>query len=407
MRFLFTITGPWGTGAAAVVDGVAKELMRLGHAVKIIFPDSGLPSPDSKKYYGNQELYHIIKFPLQHKGFSFNSFPLIIPDPNPRNPDGLTYKDLTDDEFDAFIDLLRKHFKDVIDKFKPDVIETEHIWLMGYVLGEMGHPYLAGAHYSDQLGFRYDERMQPYAIQCAQKARYIFAISEHVKEEIESLYKVPRQNVILMHNGYDQELFQPMEVSKIKLYNKFGIDADPELPSVTFVGKISRTKGFDILLKANAIVQNKIPYTLLIFGAGEMNDVFKKPTPPEQLKNVYILGHRPPEDIAQFHNISEFSVLPSREEGFSIAALEAMGCGLPMVATRSGQLEKFVVGKIVPPGKAAPLANAMEEMLRMPSEARNELGKKSFKIALQYSWKDIVKKRMAYYRLLYLHPGLV
>lgn len=65
MRILFTITGPWGTGAATVVDGVAKELLRLGHEVKILFPDLGLPSLDAERYYGNASLYHIIKFPLK------------------------------------------------------------------------------------------------------------------------------------------------------------------------------------------------------------------------------------------------------------------------------------------------------------------------------------------------------
>ena len=72
MKVLFTITGPWGTGAATVVEGVAQELLNLGHSVKVVFPDLGLPSPDADKYYGNPELYHIIKFPVEYKGIQLD-----------------------------------------------------------------------------------------------------------------------------------------------------------------------------------------------------------------------------------------------------------------------------------------------------------------------------------------------
>lgn len=68
-----------------MADGVAKELLRLGHEVKIVFPDLGLPSPDSERYYGNSALYRMIKFPRTRRGVGFHTFPLMIPDPNPRN----------------------------------------------------------------------------------------------------------------------------------------------------------------------------------------------------------------------------------------------------------------------------------------------------------------------------------
>ena len=140
MKVLFTITGPWGIGTETVVDGITREFQNLGHRVKVVFPDLGLPSPDANKYYGNPELYHILQFPAEHQGVDFLTFPLIIPDPNPRNlRNAWTFKEMTDKEFQHYIDFLRLCLQRVIQDFQPDIIETEHVWLMGYVLNELGY----------------------------------------------------------------------------------------------------------------------------------------------------------------------------------------------------------------------------------------------------------------------------
>ena len=144
MRVLFTNTGSWGTGAGTVIDGVAAELIALGHEVKIILPDAGQPSADFDKYYYNPELYHIIRFPTTHKGITFETFPLMIADPNPRSPNARTYSDLTDDELDALSDLFAVEFTNMLDEFKPDIVESEHVWLMGYIFSKLSVPYVVG-----------------------------------------------------------------------------------------------------------------------------------------------------------------------------------------------------------------------------------------------------------------------
>jgi glycosyltransferase involved in cell wall biosynthesis len=399
MKLLFTITGPWGTGAATVVDGVAQELQNLGHKVKVIFPDLGLPSPDADRYYGNPELYHIIKFPVKYYGVDFPTFPLIVPDPNPRNlREAWTFKDMTEREFTAYIDFLKFRFHKVIQEFQPDVIETEHVWLMGYVLYALGHPYIVGAHNSDQMGFRFDARMRPYATECAINAEYVFAISDSVKEECLKLYGVPDKKVIVIPNGYDNKIFRLRRLSKDKVFQNHGIATDPSLPVVTFGGKMSKTKGVDILLEANAILQKRRPYTLLLFGSGDLEDVLGRVPNRVEKQNAHFFGHVTQDLLSQYHNIAEFSVLPSREEGFAVAALEAMGCGLPVVATDLPSLKKLIVGKTVPVGDPQALAEAMESMLDLSEEEKRSLKEKSYKKAHEFSWKKNTKVRLNYYK---------
>jgi glycosyltransferase involved in cell wall biosynthesis len=398
MKILFTLTGPWGTGAATVVEGVTQELLSLGHSVKVVFPDLGFPSPDKDKYYGNPDLYQIIKFPIRFRGLSFPTFPLILPDPNPRNVENAwTFKEMEEEKFAAYIDFLRYCLKKIISDFNPDIIETEHVWIMGYVLLELGYPVVVGAHNSDQMGYRYDKRMRPYAKACARGARYIFAISDHVKEKCLKLYEVPSDHVIVIPSGYDDSIFHPRRLLKERILKKYGMDAAFSLPVVTFGGKMSKTKGVDVLLKSNRMLQKRHPYLLLLFGSGDIKDALGRAPFEDELKNTYFMGHVTQDVLSDFFNIADFSVSPSREEGFCVAALEAMGCGLPIVGTDIPSLKELIVGKIVPPGNPAALAVAMESLLRLPPEQKERLRETSIKRALGYSWRKNSAKRMVYY----------
>ena len=398
MKILFTVTGPWGTGAATVVDGVAQELQNLGHKPKVIFPDLGLPSPEKDKYYGNPELYHIIQFPVEYQGVDFPTFPLIVPDPNPRNlKNAWTFKDMTEREFTSYIDFLKHWLQQVVQEFQPDIVETEHVWLMGYILNELGCTYVVGAHNSDQMGFLYDTRMRPYASACAQNAKYVYAISGAVKKKCLELYPVSDEKVIVIPNGYDHKIFRPLHISKETIYQRHGIEADPSLPVVTFAGKMSKTKGVDVLLAANAILQTRCPCILFLFGSGDITDVLGRHPTDTEMQNVHLVGHVPQNILAEFHNIAEFSVLPSREEGFGVAALEAMGSGLPVVATDVPSLRELIEGKIVPVEDPAALSEAMEFMLQLPAEQKNKLREKSRKKAHNYSWGKNTEARLNYY----------
>jgi glycosyltransferase involved in cell wall biosynthesis len=101
--------------------------------------------------------------------------------------------------------------------------------------------------------------------------------------------------------------------------------------------------------------------------------------------------------LAEFHNISQFSVLPSRDEGFAVAALEAMGCGLPVVATDIPSLSELIVGKTVPIGDARALAEAMESMLDLAADDKKRLSDRALNKALGYSWKKNTEIRMGHY----------
>jgi len=399
MRILITNTGPWGTGSGTVADGVMTELKRRGHEVMAFFPDSGFPGNGFEKYYGDEKTYRIVKFPVIHKGVPLYTFPLIIEDPNPRNhKDAWTFKNLTDEELRAYLSYMKEELEKVISDFKPDVIECQHIWALDHLIHQMDHKYICVAHHSDQLGFLYDRRMQHITIQSARKAEYIFAISDYVKEEVLSLYDVDPERVIVTGNGYDQTIFKPDEqVDRQAVMCEMGYPNLENYPIVTFCGKISKTKGIDVLLEANKYIQEKTKAYILIMGSGKLDSFSKSEQEKMHMENVLFLGQRSQRELAMLHNIARLSVLPSRSEGFGIAALEAMGCKKPVVVTRVGGLPSFAVGKIVERENEKELADGILEILNMEEIKYQSICKKAFRIAKEYSWENIVNIRMMYY----------
>ncbi|MFO7867123.1 MAG: glycosyltransferase family 4 protein [Candidatus Aminicenantes bacterium] len=400
MKILFTNTGPWGTGSATVVDALSREMLSMGHEIKIFFPDSGFDSMDMKKYYGNPEIYEIWDFPVEKNGTRLYTFPLIIPDPHPRNyHHAWTFKDLSKEQLNLYMNEFKKRMKKILKNFQPDVIECQHIWTMGYAVNELGRPYLSAAHHSDQLGYKRDERMRPFADEASQNSEYILAISKHVREEVLELYPVSPQKVLVTGNGYDQKTFYPRDENRKSLLAEFRLDIPDDAPIVTFTGKISKTKGVDIFLMANKIIQKECEVHFLVFGVGELEDVMDEENRKRySRKNIHILGHQLFEYLARFHRIARLSILPSRYEGFGIAALEAMGCGTPLVVTKTGGPDTFAVGKVVEKENPGQLAGAVLELLSLNDKEMRRLSQRAHQQAKKYSWKSIAEDRLALYR---------
>jgi glycosyltransferase involved in cell wall biosynthesis len=399
MKVLITNTGPWGTGSGTVADGVMIELHRRGHEVMAFFPDTGLPGADYHKYYKDPKTYRIVKFPAIYKGVSLYTFPLIIDDPNPRNfENAWTFRDLTQLEFEAYMDYMSEELKKAIEDFQPDVIECQHIWAIDHMIKKMGYHYVCVAHHSDQMGYRFDPRMQKIALQSAKQADYIFAISDYVKKEVLELYGVRPNRVIVTENGYNQAVFKPKaNTNRQKVLSEIGCQELKDYPIITFCGKISHTKGVDILLQANKLIQNKQKAYLLLMGSGSLDSFSSEEKEKFHMENVIYLGQRSQSDLAKLHNIARLSVLPSRSEGFGIAALEAMGCGKPVVVTNVGGLTSFAKGKVVEKENPKSLADAVLDLLLSDEKSYNMLCQEAYLTAKKYSWRNIVDIRMKYY----------
>lgn len=170
---------------------------------------------------------------------------------------------------------------------------------------------------------------------------------------------------------------------------------------VSFVGKLTDFKGVDVLIRAAKIYSQEIQNVItLIVGNGEKYDELVKLRDDLDVKNVYFLGHRDQEVIAEIYSIADVSVVPSRNEPFGLVAIEALACGTPVVATNQGGLVDFIdesIGSLVPVEDDIALSEAITAEILSPN--KHERRQMAARKALEYfSWSRVVDEVISLYK---------
>jgi len=166
-----------------------------------------------------------------------------------------------------------------------------------------------------------------------------------------------------------------------------------------FVGRLNAQKGIALLL--DALAQMRQPAELDVIGDGPDKGALRSQAQALGVAaRVHWHGALPQPRLLDFYRGATALVVPSREEGFGLVAVEAQLCETPVVAFASGGLsdtiEDGVTGYLLPPGDASSLASTLDKVFA--SEARHEIGKAGRQSALAHFAPDSVARR---YRKLY------
>jgi glycosyltransferase involved in cell wall biosynthesis len=145
--------------------------------------------------------------------------------------------------------------------------------------------------------------------------------------------------------GFSKDLFFPMD--KIGCRNKLSLD--PVKNILLFIGNLVPIKGADILIEAFKIVRDKEDNVeLIIIGDGAEREVLEQQVCDGGLEEiVFFLSRKDHTQIPLYINASDILIVPSRNEGRSVAIIEALACGKPVVAFRVGGIPETIVnGKL-------------------------------------------------------------
>jgi len=131
-------------------------------------------------------------------------------------------------------------------------------------------------------------------------------------------------------NGIDTKIFRPAESAEEKRAARlqFGIKADG--PIALFVGRFVEKKGLDTLLRLT-----DTDFGLVLCGSGTL------PAIADQGR-ITVLRNIPHDCMPEVYRAADVFVMPSRGEGFPVAIMEAMSCGLPVVAVRDTSYQIYV-----------------------------------------------------------------
>jgi glycosyltransferase involved in cell wall biosynthesis len=154
-----------------------------------------------------------------------------------------------------------------------------------------------------------------------------------------------------------------------------------DVPRVLYVGLLTPRKGVvDLLLASRAVAARGVEHELWLVGGtpdeGPEAEAAVRDAATDD--HVRLLGSRPPEDIAAVYAEGDVFCLPSWWEAMPLSVLEAMACGLPVVASDVGDVQRAVLdgetGFVVPPRSPEPLAAVLEKLLTDPA-LRSAMGR--------------------------------
>jgi glycosyltransferase involved in cell wall biosynthesis len=176
-------------------------------------------------------------------------------------------------------------------------------------------------------------------------------------------------------------------------------------PVVTTFANVIPAKGLDYLVLAAEIIRERAPDIRPIFfivGSTEVDELYYQSLQArvaEQELNVVFTGWQ--DDPYSFYENADIVVLPTLSEGFPRSVLEAMFCGIPVVASAVGGIPEIVVdgetGYLVPPGDANALANALLRLLRDP-HLRIKFGRAGReRVQQHFSSEQMIEKIQALY----------
>ncbi|MFA4984112.1 MAG: glycosyltransferase family 4 protein [Candidatus Omnitrophota bacterium] len=203
-----------------------------------------------------------------------------------------------------------------------------------------------------------------------------------------------RDKLIVSPPGVDFDKFKPLHYDREKCATLF------------FVSRLDgyhHYKGLDLLLESVEKISRDGAIRLYVAGEGELLGYYRKAARGRGLEGkVCFLGALDSNRLAEYYNRADITVMPSlssRQEGFGLAALEAMACAKPVVVSSVAGVAREVrdrrCGLVAGAGNVSELTQAISYLLRNP-QARSEMGGNAYELVRgKYSWSkhaDIVEK---------------
>ncbi|MCX7823834.1 MAG: glycosyltransferase family 4 protein [Syntrophobacterales bacterium] len=213
------------------------------------------------------------------------------------------------------------------------------------------------------------------------KVTGLIAVSEEIAEVLSTFSRGGR--VITILNAIDTKTFQVVVDRPLE---KEALGLNPDVPVLLCVGRLSEEKGHIYAISAlEKLLACGIFANLVLVGDGPLRGLLEKEVMERSIgQNVFFLGPR--SDVSRLLAMSDIFLLPSLYEGTSLALLEAMAAGKPIVTTDLPPHRKILkpgeTALLVPPKDPEALAEAIEELLNNPQWAE-EMGKKVAEIALE------------------------
>jgi phosphatidylinositol alpha-1,6-mannosyltransferase len=237
------------------------------------------------------------------------------------------------------------------------------------------------------------------------RASRIIANSQNTQNALLADWRLPQDQVRLLHPGVDTKRFIPAPRDH-EIRSLLGWDDRTVLLTV---GRLQKRKGHDMLIRALPAIRERVPNALYaIVGDGDQRNHLQSIAEATGVANhVRFIAEVPDEHVLHCYQQCDLFVLPNRAvgrdvEGFGMVLLEAQACGKPVLAGASGGTAETMLvgrtGRIVPCEAPEPLATAVIEMLTDPLRLE-EMGKRGRQwVCERFDWEPLTHEAIRLFR---------
>lgn len=204
---------------------------------------------------------------------------------------------------------------------------------------------------------------------------------------------------VYLPNAVETDIFKPQKVSfaevNLEKYNNKKI--------ILFVGNLLPVKNLEVLIKAMPEVENDA--VLLIIGGGYAEKKYKKMAEEMNLSNrvIFYGPEKNKEILAKIYNLAYVLAIPSHYESFSLSALEALACGVPVIGNNipgvRGRIAHGIDGILLTENTKIQWVDALNSVLQYNDNQRKIIAQKAReKVLKNYSVEKHINKLLEIYQ---------
>ena len=359
-------------GIEKVADEQGKRLAKLGYQVSVL---------TSKTWKQNERRAEGIKV------FSYSIL-------NLAERVGIPYPVLS---FKAY-----KNFTEVIKKC--DIVHAHgHAYMSSYIACKVAEkykkPFILTQHntfidYQSLLNIV--EHLNDWTVGrvVLKESDRVIAVSRKTMEYVLKLgADVSKTSVI--YNGVDTNFFHPM--NKEESRDKLGLPKNKTL--ILTIRRLVYKNGLDTLIESASLLKQDYPHLLfIVIGEGPSRKLIEKRVRELRIDdNIRLTGFVPEKLLPLYYNAADYFVIPSSSgEGLPLVLLEAMACGLPVIATTVGGIPEIIKdmknGVLVPPRNPKTLAETISKFLSN-KEMGLAIGEEARKtVEDKFTWEENIRR---------------
>ncbi len=233
----------------------------------------------------------------------------------------------------------------------------------------------------------------------AQKADHLMTVSEAARRYMLDVDRIRRKDIEVVYLGFDFEKLKVDKALRQKTRKRFGFDDDDIV--IGYVANFAPGKGHVQLINAFDSIKRQIPDAKLILaGRGKLKEVEDTVGRLGLGRRIVFAGWQ--DDVSAVYNAMDIFVQPSLSEAFSQVLIEAMGCGLPVIATDVGGarevIESGVNGIVIEPDNLQAIESELIRLYEDKDFRREIASRGAHDVRTRFSAEIMVERHLELYR---------